>query len=102
MQGFVVGYVGKKVSDKTTLITSVVIVSLSYLVLVRGCGIFEGGALCDCLHSVPDGDIHTPPAVSHSHSDDNGRGTPQHTHQQCHYKSEEIFAKNGVSEVHRL
>ena len=43
MQGFVVGYIGRRVSDKTTLIGSVVIVALSYLVLVSGCGFRERG-----------------------------------------------------------
>ena len=34
MQGFVVGYVGKRVNDRTTLLASVIILSLSYLMLV--------------------------------------------------------------------
>ena len=34
MQGFVVGYVGKRVKDSTTLLVSVIIVAVSYLILV--------------------------------------------------------------------
>ncbi|CAI7998457.1 Solute carrier family 22 member 18 [Geodia barretti] len=61
MQGFVVGYIGRRVSDKTTLIGSVVIVALSYLVLMVTSTLFQlclilipmimGGALLNTLTS---------------------------------------------------
>ena len=89
MQGFVVGYVGRRVSDKTTLIASVVMVALSYLVLVSGCGLGGRGS-CESFCSTDD-DIDTPPAVSGFHSNDNGRGSPQHTHQQCHHQGVYLF-----------
>ena len=83
MQGFVIGYVGKRVRDRTTLIGSVITIALSYLVLVSVCG-----GVCACVgvvfltvpHSIPDDDHHSIPAVSHSRSDDNGRGSSQHPH----------------------
>lgn len=36
MQGFVVGYIGKRVKDSTTLVVSVIVVAIAYLVLVSG------------------------------------------------------------------
>ena len=77
MQGFVVGYVGKRVRDRTTLIGSVITIALSYLVLVS---VGVGVVFLTVPHSIPDDDHHSIPAVSHSRSDDNGRGSPQHPH----------------------
>ena len=85
MQGFVVGCVTKRVNDSITVVGSVLIVAVSYLVLVSGATVWSMTIL-DSSHLFYtllflDDDLNTLSTLSGAHSNDNGRGSSQHTHQ---------------------
>lgn len=75
MQGCVVGYVGKRARDHTTVICAIILVTLSYLVLVRK-RFLTFSVLHDFLYNISDGHFNSSSALSGPNSNDNGRGSP--------------------------